>query len=282
MASLLGTKQQELEDLETVRFIATALFDVSAEKITRLRTEFERNDAFYNDIANLYQAIKQAAFNRGELPTRPQTLTKTITVAFTSNTRFYGEVNAEVINQFITRMQFNRKSDYLVIGRVGKSLMENASLGGQHVSYFEFAEDEPSGIELRRFLKNVAAYDRVLILYPSFINIYVQHVAVRDITYAPRIESPTGTAADIDYIFEPELPELLRFFETRVRYLLFQRAMLESELARTAARLISMNRAQERSDTEIAHVRQDIERDIEAFADMRLLESFAAISRWKT
>ena len=32
MSSALGTRQNELNDLETIGFVASALFDVSAEK----------------------------------------------------------------------------------------------------------------------------------------------------------------------------------------------------------------------------------------------------------
>lgn len=281
MSSSLGIRQNELEDLETIGSVASALFNVSAEKIKRLRAAFEKNKTFYDDIADLYQSIKQTAFERGELPKKSVTVVQTVTVAFTSNIRFYGVVNAEVIEAFIKHMKSGVTSDYIVIGRTGKTLMENAPDVQGRVSYYAFKEDEPDDEERRQFLKNVASYNQVQIFYPSFRNVFSQKVVMQDITHTPSAETISGKTLAFDYIFEPELPKILNFFETKVRYLLFKRVMLESELSRTAARLIPMNRAQDRSVEEIIRLRRAIRRKSTNFNDLRLLESFSAISKWK-
>ena len=281
MSSALGTRQNELEDLETIGSVASGLFDVSAEKIKRLRVAFEKNKAFYDDIADLYQSIKQTAFERGELPKKSASVVQTVTVAFTSNIRFYGVVNAEVIGAFIEHMRSSADSDYIVIGRTGKTLMGEVPDLQKRASYYAFKEDEPDGEERRQFLKNVASYNQVQVFYPSFRNVFSQKVVMQDITYTPRIEAIPNQTLAFDYIFEPELPKILNFFETKVRYLLFKRVMLESELSRTAARLIPMNKAQDRSGEEITRLRRAVRRKVANFNDLRLLESFSAISKWK-
>ncbi len=282
MSTSVGAQQDELEELTTIRFVASALFDVSAEKIARLRAAFEKNQAFYDDIASLYQSVKQTAFERGELPVRPVTTAlRTAVVAFTSNKRFYGSINAEVIQTFLQSMRSNAQAEYIVIGRTGKGLMENEPREEKRASYFAFEGDEPNREEIRQFLKNVAPYDQVQVIYPAFVNVFSHTVRVHDITFAPHEKGADDKTPPFDYIFEPELPKILEFFETRVRYLLFQRAMLEAELTRTAVRIFSMNQAQDRSDEEIFRLRRSIRRDEKDFNDLRLLESFSAISRWK-
>ena len=281
MSSSLGTRQSELEDLETIGSVASALFNVSAEKIRRLRAAFEKNKAFYDDIAELYQSIKQTAFERNELPKKSVTVVQTVTVAFTSNIRFYGVVNAEVMEAFIKHMRSGIESDYMVIGRTGKTLMMNVPDLQKRASYYAFKEDEPNDEESRQFLKNVVSYNQVQIFYPSFRNVFDQKVVMQDITYTPSAATAPGHTLAFDYIFEPELPKILNFFETKVRYLLFKRVMLESELSRTAARLIPMNKAQDRSVEEILRLRRATRRKIANFNDLRLLESFSAISKWK-
>ncbi len=282
MSTLVGTKAQELSDLETIGFVASALFDVSAEKINRLRQAFDKNKAFYDEIATLYQAIKQSAFDRGELQKKSRRTIPTVAVAFTSNTRFYGSINAEIIAAFEKHMTTTGKgSDYIVIGRTGKMLME-ASLGRAAApAYYTFAEDEPSSDEINQFLERVEPYDQVTMFYPSFVNVFTHTVATRDVTYWPKEQRKADTAESFDYIFEPELPKILQFFETRVRYLLFKRAMLESELARTASRLFAMNQAEDRAHGEAVRLGRAIRKESANFSDLRLLESFSAISRWK-
>ncbi len=276
----VGTKQQELDDLETIGFVTTALFEVSAEKIDRLRSAFKKNSQFYDEITKLYQAVKQTASSRGELPEKTTGTARSISVAFTSNSRFYGPVNAEVMRVFLEHMH-DDKSDYLVIGRTGDTFMKNFPEREAGVSRLLFKKDEPSDEEMRAFLDTIAPYEHVHVFHSSFINVFTQKVSTLDIAYMPSSEDTKPKVGDIDYIFEPELPKILAFFETRVRHLLFKRVMLEAELARTASRLISMNKAQDRADSAVAVARRRIRREIATFNDARLLESFSAISKWK-
>lgn len=285
MSITIGERERDLGDLETIRFVASALFDVSAEKIGRLRAAFEKNGRFYAEISDLYESVKQTAIRRGELPQARRGPLRRIFVAFTSNVRFYGSVNTDVMTTFLERLGSEKQKnvDAMVIGRTGKTFMEGSDEAGRfpNLAYLSFEADEPTAGEMQQFLDRVESYDEVHVLYPSFVNVFAQKVASIDITHAAPSSAAVSTE-EVDYIFEPELPQIIRFFETRVRYLLFRRVALESELARTAARLFAMNRAQDRADEEIVKVRRVIRKDTESFNDLRLLESFAAISKWKT
>ncbi len=280
-----GAKQQELDNLETIGFVTTALFEVSAEKINRLRTAFEKNSKFYTEITKLYQAVKQTARARGELSEKTtgkaaRDTNRSISVAFTTNSRFYGSVNTEVMRTFLKNMQ-DPQSDYLIIGRTGGLFMRNFPEHPAQVSYLLFKEDEPSDEEMRTFLDTIAPYEHVYVFHSSFVNVFTQKVSALDVAYMPSLEDSENTTEKIDYIFEPELPKILAFFETRVRHLLFQRIMLEAELARTAARLISMNQAQDRADSAVTRARRRMRRENATFNDARLLEAFSAITKWK-
>lgn len=285
MSNIVGDKQEQLEGLETIRFVSSTLFDVSAEKIARLRAAFERNSLFYRDISDLYESVKRTARDRGDLPKVAPTLPASapeaghaIYVAFTSNVRFYGSVNTNVMNVFLETLR-KRPADAMVIGRTGKSYMESLE-SAPKLRYLSFAGDEPTSEEKQRFLEQIAPYDQIYVFHPSFVNVFTQQVGMVDITHTEPVEGTVEAHEQMDYIFEPELPRILRFFETRVRYLLFERVALESELARTAARLFAMNRAQDRADEEIRIVKRSIRKEIADFNDSRLLESFSAISKW--
>lgn len=280
MATVIGARKQELENLETIGFVTTALFEVSAEKIDRLRSAFDKNGQFYTEITKLYQIIKETAMAREEMSEKKNDTARNIYVAFTTNSRFYGPVNTEVMRVFLKHIQ-GRDGDYLVIGRTGGSFMKNSPLHSKQVTYLLFKEDEPSDDEMRIFLDTISSYEHVYVFHSSFVNVFKQEVSMRDIAYTPVPDSSEQSIIDIDYIFEPELSKILAFFETRVRHLLFKRVMLEAELARTSARLIAMNQAQDRANSATATARLRMKRDMATFNDARLLESFSAITKWR-
>ena len=284
MSVTTGETDRDLEDLETVQFVASAFFDVSAEKIARLRLAFEKNGIFYTDISDLYESIKHTAINRNDIPTARSSPIRKVYVAFTSNVRFYGSVNTDVMVAFLERMSGEEGTDAMIIGRTGKIFMEGVEdqKSTTSMTYLSFEADEPTKDEMQIFLDRVASYDEVHIFYPSFVNVFTQKITSIDITHTIEKTTSLSPEEEIDYIFEPELPQIIHFFETRVRYLLFQRVALESELARTAARLFAMNRAQDRVGEEITKVRNVIRKNTESLNDLRLLESFATLSKWKT
>ncbi len=278
MATLIGARRKELNDLETIRFVTSALFDVSADKIDSLRTSFGKNVLFYKEIGDLYKYVKRAASLRNQLPNGNKSIPRRVSIAFTTNSRFYGSVNTDVMNSFIKSIH-GAKGDYMVIGRMGEFFMRN--FPNKNVSFLSFEKDDPTTEEMRLFLEKVAVYDQIYIFYSTFVNIFTQKVSILDIAHTPTPDESGHIKESVDYIFEPELPQILAFFESRVRYLLLQRIMLESELARTSARLIAMNRAQDRADSALKSLRHLLKRDAETFNDARLLETFSAISKWK-
>jgi len=280
MSATLESHNQELDALETVKFVSSTLFDVSAEKIIRLRAAFEKNKEFFQDISELYDMIKYTAIQRGDLPAKSAAATRVLLVAFTSNVRFYGSSNTDVMRSFIE--QFDKTiADGIVIGRTGKIFMENYPINPVRLTFRSFEGDEPTPQEVKEFLSEVEFYDEVHVFYPSFVTIFTQKVSSLDITHTAQEGLLVKRDTEIDYIFEPELPGILKFFETRVRHLLFERVVLESELARTAARLFAMNGAQDRVEDEIRQVRRAVQKAVANFNDVRLLESFSAISKWK-
>ena len=278
--STIEKKKQELEDFKTVRFVSSTLLEISAQRIKTLRTEFEKNQIFYAEVSNLYSAVKSNAIRLHEMEADVPKEKKAVAVAMTSNSRFYGALNRNIMEAFLDSMKEHTR-DCVVIGHTGKRYME--IVGGQkNCQYLAFSSDHPSNREMRHFLNTVSVYDQVFVFYPTFVNAFDQKVSVLDINHTTsQEEARVEETEDIEYIFEPELPKILRFFETRVRHLLFYRAMLEAELARTAARLVAMQGAEERADTVIEEVGVSIRKEKETFDTMRLLESLAGITQWK-
>ena len=277
--STLAERRQELLGLDALRFVTGTFFELSAEKIGRLRSEFEKNRKFFSEISGLYEAVRRAAARAH--PEKANAAGRSVSVAFTSNAHFYGSINAQVVRTLLEHVAQAPEEEVLIIGNTGKAFVESYGIKGRAPTFLSFGGDDPSREEIRQFLQRVEVYDHVNVFHPSFVNVFTQEVAVLDITHAPSDAASDEAEQDTRYIFEPELSRVLSFFETRVRYLLFRGIMFEAELARTAARLLSMNEAEDRADSALSDLRRRMHREEEAFKDARLLETFSGIAKWK-
>lgn len=268
--SALNELHENLEQTRTAHFVTTMLRDISATKLRSLREEFEANQAYYLELHMLMGMVKQYAQQTGvELPT-PET-TKRVYIAFTSNRRFYGALNRSVMERFTTELQTHPTAAGYVIGQTGQTFLE------QHAPTLEipvatFAGDIPSRREAATVIERIATYNEVMVIHPTFINSFQQQAAMTDITHVPNSEAEAPPV--LDYICEPELPELLDFFKNQIRLVLLQRVMLETQVALTGARLMKMQRARERADDLITEERQGIHKAENLIRSMRLLETF--------
>jgi F0F1-type ATP synthase gamma subunit len=145
--------------------------------------------------------------------------------------------------------------------------------------YMIFENDQPSREDILYFLTRTHAFDEVHVFYPRFKSVFNQSTARQDITYTPPIEE--AQKRKVEYIFEPELEKMLEFFETQVRYLLFNRIIMETELARASARVMKMNSAEQRAGDLIEEQQRMLEKEVASLSTKRLLETFAGFTKWK-
>lgn len=271
--------RRTVEDYRTAELITGALQDISATKMQSIRKLFEQNIRFFSGIREVYGLIKAHALKEkvgqsaGE-----EKRERDIYIALTSNKRFYGTLNRDITRAFMHMKNSVHDGVFLVIGQTGAQYID-LSAPDSNVERLQFADDIPTFEERQALLERINSYARVFVIYPKFVNPFRQDVAMTDVTQTPGAEP--DPALEAEYIFEPEIPRMLAFFEAQVRHALFERVMLEAELARTAARTVRMRGAKDRAtDLRILNER-NMKREFATMADIELMETVSSFSFWR-
>ena len=267
--------QEELNQAKELQFVSNALTEVSASKISLIRKEFETNQQFFDEINHIYDLLKQSVPEKTE-STRKIVETEVkkplMAICITPNMRFYGTIPGEVVKQFMD-ITGPIGADRLVVGQTGIDVL-NTTHFPHHYSTMVCAQDIPTREEMTQMLELASAYEKVLVFMPKFQTLLRQTAGVIDITHTkPAGEVLKGQV--ISTLFEPEVPNIISFFEHQLRTILFSRAMLEAELALTASRLIAMSAAETRADKEVAEKKIRLTMAKRALINRQLLESFA-------
>lgn len=278
--SVIQQTKEELQDVSILLNIASALLEISSTKIKSLRDDYETNKTFYAEVSELYRMVKLAAKKQNFALQKTKKAGKEIRVAITSNKRFYGSLNRTVMNAFEEGMAKESSAAHLVVGHTGKHYMENSD-HAKGCSYLSFQDDYPTPTETNVFLERVRPFDRVTLFYPRFVNIFRQEPEAVDITYSTDVDDTDVADSVVEQIYEPELPHILVFFETQIRRLLFTRIMLESELSRTAARIVKMHSTEDRAEAAISEKQILLRKETMFVEDLRLLETFSSALQWK-
>lgn len=268
---------QVLEESTSLKLVAQAYSEISAIKLQKIRSNIEQNRNFFQEISELFHIVKLAASRKKILP--PERKRGTISILLSSNHHFYGSLETQLIKFFVVNTTKFR-TDRIV---VGKTAMEFLKTMGYFHSFepFLFNDDLPHLEELRSLVTNLSGYQQISVYYSRMQSVLIQEPHVVDIVQRPPdrlINAPNKT---VGYIFEPELGKMLEFFDTQISLLLLEQTFLESELARTASRLISMDQAQMNADEIIRQQKKLLARARRSLENMHLLDTVATLTQWR-
>jgi ATP synthase F1 gamma subunit len=273
--------KDELDELTTLKFISQAFTEASAASIKMIRDKFETNKEFYDEISHIFHLVR-IAYDKykkeKKIKNDENKQERVLSVALTSNHRFYGNINVNIMRKFMTDVEQNR-SEVMIIGTTGKDFMKSSGFSRKFDTLI-FAKDQLTIDEMKDFLEKIKPFHKVFLYYPQFVSLLTQTVGITDITQVAQFGEKNADEK-IEILFEPEVPKILEFFEQQVRSLLFLHVLLEADLSRTAARLISMNAAEERADEIIKEQKAILRKINSSVANRRLLETFSGMSVWK-
>lgn len=274
--SVIGELQENLEALQTAGFVTTMLRDISATKLQAIRAAFDMNSLFYREMHQIDALVQTYALRHSLANKKEAAEEKQIFLALTSNRRFYGTINREIAARLLGRMEKDSNSAYLMIGQTGKQILEFTDYASK-CGYWQFEDEEPTKQEILELINILSEYNSIYVFYPTYINPFRQEVTLIDITH--KAEPEFVEKVEIDYIFEPDIDELISFFETQVRLILFNRVLLETKLAQTGARLTRMQRARDQAEDLVKEQRAAIHKEVMAIQNKRLLETFAGFQK---
>lgn len=259
-----------IEEGESLYRIAGAYSEIANLKIKRIRARAERNRAFLKEISAVYSLVKKLALKKSIVTQKPQ---KTVSIVLTSNDRFYGAINAALLDFFTGETQ-NFQTDRIILG---KAAVEYFRLKPYFKNYRELLlqTDEPTAAELNSLVNLLTPYQEVLVFYSGFKSLLLQQPA--SVSINAQSEAEAGQVPDFKFIFEPELPKILDFFNNQIMTLLLEGIFLESELSRSASRFISMDSAQTEANKYLGQYRKlksYVKRNMD---NNTILENFASM-----
>ena len=241
----------------SLKYIAQAYSEIASLKVKKIRGAVERNRQFLEEISKVYGIIKAFAIDKKIALVKPK---KRLSIVITSNYKFYGNINTSLINYFIGSTQELPDMDKIILGRGAVDYFRTSKLLSNYNEVL-LKDDLPTPAELASLAQQISQYNQVLVFYSKFKSLLLQRATFADITavsfyikafHIARLCSKAQNSKDKDkfyeFLFEPELPKVLQFFETQILTLLLEQTFLESELSRTASRFISMDTAQSEAD----------------------------------
>lgn len=274
-----GQINELLNEVSSLKLVTQAYTEIAAIKLQKIRAGIERNRTFFQEVTQVYRMVKVAADQKSVVSNNAPQKKGTVSILLTSNQRFYGDLEHQLTKFFIEHTS-TLDTDRIIIGTTAKQTFSALPKPLPAQSYI-FSSDIPPLEELRKLVAEINNYEQIFVYYCRMQSVLVQSPAVVDLLQKPPEHYLESKEHSFHSIFEPEIEDMLDFFNTQITTLLFEQILLESELARTAARLTSMNEAQINADDMIKTQRKLLSSAKRSLDNSRLLDIIASYSHWR-
>jgi len=267
-----------LDEVTSLKLVTQAYTEISAIKLQKIRAGIERNRIFFQEVAAVFRMVEVAANQRSgkNISTNKK---GAVSILLTSNQHFYGTLEHQLIKFFVEHTSsFN--TNRIIVGATAKRILP-ALQTTLPAKFYIFSSDIPPVEELRQLIPELSNYEQILVYYCRMQTVLLQTPSVVDLLQKPPERYLEDKKSPFQSIFEPEIDEMIQFFDTQINTLLLEQILLESELARTAARLTAMNQAQLNADDLIKQNKTLLLSAKRLLDNNRLLDIAAGMFNWR-
>lgn len=287
------TKQKIIEDIQIlggIRELVEVYEEIAASRMKKIRDSVLHSRDFLSGINSIYKEVQSTYQNqlisimkKKKIKDRSKLSIikkndKAISVFIGANTGLYGDIIKKTFYLFLEGVK-KENSDIMVIGRLAKNLVEDANLGKKY-TYFDFPDSHVDQEILKKISDFLVEYERVTVYFGQFQNVATQFPNQSVISDSDVKQEETEKAVFKSF-FEPSLEEIIVFFESEIFTSIFEQTMHESQLAKFASRMITLDKSIENIRSEIKKV--ELQKRIISHRSMnrKQIEQLSGISLWR-
>jgi F0F1-type ATP synthase gamma subunit len=293
----------QIEDLTGIKDIVGASEEIASMKMRSIRNKVllsrDLNDelteiyrevtiSYKNQIVLLMQekkgvrALKQISESQMALKTGNG---EHACVYLSANSGLFSKILERTYQEFAAYLQQHKEATPIVIGEFGKNLFIT-DFPNRPFVFYPMAEGAASESSLKKITEDLAAYSSVIIFYAKFETMASQTPTVLDVSGQNTKINPNDPQTKIQaiptthYLFEPSLEKIILFFETEIFAGIIQQTVTESELARYASRITTLDMARENIDQQLRTVNLEKRFAIHRLMNKKQTEAITGISLW--
>lgn len=280
---------REIDFLNVLQTILETYEEIAATRMARIRTSVLGSRDFLLEINAIFQQVKSSYQTAIELYMKkkkikdPSKLTfvkrngKTLYVFVSANTGLYGDIIKKTYDVFIDNLK-KIPGDIVILGKLGVEIFKADKVAIPY-TYFDFPDNKIDNNILKKITQHIIQYEKVLVFYEQFNTVISQSPIITNISGDPLPWEKGGPQAK--YFFEPSLEKIMEFFEKEIFGSIFQQTIFESELAKFAARMVSLDYASSNTKDRLKQVIAQKNRIKHQEDNKRQLEKFASMRLWK-
>lgn len=286
----------QVEDLSNIKDIIGASEEIASMKMRQIRNTVLQSRDLNDELAEIYREVTISYKNQilslvheiHKDNSKLQALTANLSIKrgngkyacvfLSANSGFFAKILEKTYHEFISYLEQHDVVP-VIIGEFGKRLFMNDYPNREFV-FYEFIEAKKNEESFKSITKELADYANVIIFYAKFETMASQTVTTLDVLGEgkPLTDKPIETT---HYLFEPSLEKIISYFEGEIFAGIIQQTVTESELARYASRITTLDIARENINNKLKSINLERRFAMHRLMNKKQTEAISGISLWK-
>ena len=292
----------QMQDLSTIKDIVGASEEIASMKMRAIRTKVLLSRDLNEELTEIYREVTISYKNQFLQLMQEKKGQKTMAqfnastnalktgngklacVYLSANSGLFSKILEDTYKEFIAYLNKHQEAVPIIIGEFGRKLFLNDYPDRKFI-FYPMSEDKSTEESLKTATEDLAFYSNVIIFYAKFETMAQQTTTILDVSgedhsknLAPQNQPPTAT---VHYLFEPSLEKIIIFFETEIFAGIIQQTVTESELARYASRITTLDMARENINRELSKTNLEKRFAMHRLLNKKQAEALTGLSMWK-
>jgi ATP synthase F1 gamma subunit len=279
---------EEIKNVHSLQDVIDSYEKISATKMQNIRSSVLQNRDFLEELNSVFQQVKKSYKDQLEQLMKKEKITsskfsliktngKTLFVLLSANTGLYGNILNKTYDLFKNYV-LNQNGEILIIGKLGQDIYKNDTIDKP----FMFKDLEDTNVndeKLKDIVNLIIQYEKVVVFHGKF------HTTISQVPTATSVSGdPLPGEAQVPalkFFFEPSLEEIMIFFEKEIFTSYFEQTVGESQLAKHASRMISLDNSLENIKKNLLLLNSEQQRIRHIDFNKKQLETISSIKLWK-
>ncbi len=247
MAREALTIQKEVGQVGTISELTSIFESIASMRISKIKDKVTRSQRFFDELWQIYTQLRVNPTER--MATGHKKRDKpNIFLVLTSEGGLSGDIDQRIVSTVMENYD-PATTDLIVIGAHGATQFVQRKVKIQR--YFRLP-DVDQAIDVSPIVQELLGYQMPTVWFQRYVSLSVQEVGRIDLISRVKAlgtdaEKSTNIISPRDYLFEPNVEEVVRYLESVMMEIVLSQVILESRLAQYASRFTAMSAAKKRS-----------------------------------
>lgn len=276
MALTYRTAKMELVSLLDLRKLIEVYEEVAATRMQKVRSAVLTSRQYLDGLLGVFTQVK-AVYGKSTINRNG----RSVAVFISANSGLYGSIVEKVFDLFLEFISQN-KSNIVIVGKWGLKMIRDRRPDLLY-NYYDLSDQEVELETLGIIMRYLLQFEKIFVFHGKFRTIVAQDPVATPVSGDSITKLNTGSNVVVgktDYLFEPELPEIVSVFEGEILASIFEQSLHEAQLAKFASRIFSLDKSMESIEDRFAKVSYTARRLKRNLNNRKQLGRVAGMSLW--